>query len=99
MPRHSSGTVVIPKSVTPSRLEENFQDFILEEVDMEAINQLGKTKPHRYLRPHEWYVACFFWEVYSRVDTNGMPYDLGLAGEVQIYLERLQRNKLSNFKQ
>jgi len=44
------GVSVIPKSVTKSRIEENFQLQKLEKEDIEAIDALGKT-PKRYNVP------------------------------------------------
>mgnify|MGYP001120549155 FL=1 len=40
------GSIVIPKSVTPSRIEENFRvfDFSLADDEMEAINRLNKNR-------------------------------------------------------
>lgn len=52
------GTVVIPKSVTASRIEENFQDFVLEKADFEAINELSKNKHQRLISP-KWGVDVF----------------------------------------
>lgn len=43
------GTVVLPKSVTPSRIEANFEDFELAAEDMEKINKLDRN--HRYNFP------------------------------------------------
>ncbi|MGZ4313531.1 MAG: aldo/keto reductase, partial [Solirubrobacteraceae bacterium] len=47
------GSIVFPKSTTPSRIEENFElfDFALDDGDMEAIAALdkgedGRTGPH-----------------------------------------------------
>ncbi|KAI6778151.1 aldehyde reductase [Emericellopsis cladophorae] len=51
------GTVVLPKSVTPSRIEENFQQFELPESAMERINQLDKN--HRYNMPARLGVDVF----------------------------------------
>ena len=47
------GDIIFPKSVTPSRMKENFElfDFELDSEDMEAISTLdrgeqGRTGPH-----------------------------------------------------
>ncbi|CAO3676907.1 unnamed protein product [Umbelopsis vinacea] len=49
------GTSVIPKSITPSRLTENFQDFILEKEDFDKVSSLG-SRNRRYNDPgnEEW---------------------------------------------
>ncbi|EGY19449.1 Aldehyde reductase 1 like protein [Verticillium longisporum] len=51
------GTVVLPKSVTPSRIEENFQDFELPAAALERINKLDKN--HRYNMPARLGVDVF----------------------------------------
>lgn len=43
------GTVVLPKSVTPSRIAENFEDFQLPDAAFERINALDRN--HRYNVP------------------------------------------------
>ncbi|KAI9340975.1 NADP-dependent oxidoreductase domain-containing protein [Pilaira anomala] len=54
------GIVVIPKSVTPSRILENFQDFVLDQEDFDAIASLGKRNI-RYNDPgvRDWDVEIF----------------------------------------
>lgn len=48
--------VVIPKSVTPSRLKENFDlySFSLDENDMDALKGLDKGEAGRFLDPAKW---------------------------------------------
>jgi L-glyceraldehyde reductase len=43
------GTVVLPKSVTPSRIQANFHDFELPHDAFERISQLDRK--HRYNMP------------------------------------------------
>lgn len=43
------GTVVLPKSVTPSRIAENFEDFEIPAAAVEKLNALDKN--HRYNVP------------------------------------------------
>lgn len=47
------GLVVIPKTVTPARVEENSQvyDFVLSENEMKQIDQLGETHRRRFVNP------------------------------------------------
>ncbi|KAI8368715.1 NADP-dependent oxidoreductase domain-containing protein [Blakeslea trispora] len=54
------GVVVIPKSVTPSRILENFQDFVLSQEDFDAIASLG-SRNIRYNDPgvKEWSCSIF----------------------------------------
>ncbi|KAI9261457.1 NADP-dependent oxidoreductase domain-containing protein [Phascolomyces articulosus] len=54
------GVSVIPKSVTPSRIQDNFQDFILEKEDFDAVATLG-GRNIRYNDPgvEEWYCKIF----------------------------------------
>lgn len=51
------GTVVLPKSVTPSRIAENFEDFELPQDSFEKINALDKH--HRYNMPARLGVDVF----------------------------------------
>ncbi|KII94321.1 hypothetical protein PLICRDRAFT_101939 [Plicaturopsis crispa FD-325 SS-3] len=46
------GYTVIPKSVTPSRIESNFQDYILTDEEFEAISKIGRENPIRYNIPN-----------------------------------------------
>lgn len=41
---------VIPKSVTPSRIRDNFKEIELSKDDVDAINAIGKN-PKRYNVP------------------------------------------------
>lgn len=47
------GVVVLPKSVTPARIEKNYKLVKLDEEDMKVLNGLQKTKAKRFIKP-EW---------------------------------------------
>ncbi|KAI9730860.1 MAG: hypothetical protein M1834_005578 [Cirrosporium novae-zelandiae] len=46
------GTVVLPKSVTESRIQSNFQDFVLSDPDFQKLNSMDQHK--RYNFPSRW---------------------------------------------
>ncbi|KAL2215490.1 aldo-keto reductase [Thermoascus aurantiacus ATCC 26904] len=51
------GTAVLPKSVTPSRIESNLQDFIIPDEEFEALNKLDRH--YRFNFPVRWGVDIF----------------------------------------
>ncbi|KAJ5610535.1 hypothetical protein N7510_007254 [Penicillium lagena] len=51
------GSAVLPKSVTPSRIESNFQDFVIPDAEFEAINKLDRNERYNY--PFRWGVDIF----------------------------------------
>ncbi|KAK5189437.1 hypothetical protein LTR92_010637 [Exophiala xenobiotica] len=51
------GTVVLPKSVTPLRIESNFKGFVLPDAEFEELNRLDKHK--RFNLPFDWAVDIF----------------------------------------
>ncbi|KAK9477814.1 NADP-dependent oxidoreductase domain-containing protein [Lipomyces japonicus] len=51
------GQVVLPKSVTPARIEQNLKTVRLPDAEFEALNALEKHK--RYNFPKEWGVDIF----------------------------------------
>ena len=54
------GTIVIPKSVTPSRIEENFHvfDFELSPDQISVISALNRN--HRFTNPYSWWKVPYF---------------------------------------
>jgi L-glyceraldehyde reductase len=46
------GHSVIPKSVTPSRIQENFKEVELSNEDFEKIESIGKKEPRRFNIPY-----------------------------------------------
>ncbi|KAK1142827.1 hypothetical protein N8T08_007261 [Aspergillus melleus] len=51
------GTAVLPKSVTASRIESNFQDFVIPDAEFEALDKLERNE--RYSYPFRWGVDVF----------------------------------------
>ncbi|KAJ5891676.1 uncharacterized protein N7473_007904 [Penicillium subrubescens] len=51
------GSAVLPKSVTPSRIESNFQDFVIPDAEFEALNKLDRNERYNY--PFRWGVDVF----------------------------------------
>ncbi|KAF9888769.1 hypothetical protein FE257_008345 [Aspergillus nanangensis] len=51
------GTAVLPKSVTPSRIESNFQDFVIPPAEFEALNKLDRDQRYNY--PFRWGIDVF----------------------------------------
>lgn len=45
------GHSVIPKSVTPSRIHQNFQEIKISDEDVKAINEIGEKDPMRFNVP------------------------------------------------
>lgn len=45
------GHSVIPKSVTPSRIHQNFQEIKIDDEDVKAINGIGEKEPMRFNVP------------------------------------------------
>lgn len=46
------GHSVIPKSVTASRIQENFKEIELSQADFEKIESIGKKEPRRFNIPY-----------------------------------------------
>ncbi|KAL4787399.1 NADP-dependent oxidoreductase domain-containing protein [Aspergillus varians] len=51
------GTSVLPKSVTPSRIESNFQDFVIPDAEFETLNKLDRNQRYNY--PFRWGIDIF----------------------------------------
>ncbi|OCF36407.1 oxidoreductase [Kwoniella heveanensis BCC8398] len=64
------GFAVIPKSVTPSRIKSNFDDFELSDSDFEAINKIGQANQVRSNIP-------FVYNPSWPIDIFGTPEEKG----------------------
>lgn len=54
------GTIAIPKSVSPQRLEENIDVFDFEITDEEQKEIAALNRNHRFVNPVEWYGIPYF---------------------------------------
>ncbi len=48
------GHTVIPKSVTPARIRENFQEVDLDQQDIDRLNKIGREDKHRFNVPYTY---------------------------------------------
>ncbi|BGP56715.1 hypothetical protein JCM8202_005808 [Rhodotorula sphaerocarpa] len=57
------GHAIIPKSVTPSRIESNFKVVSLTDAEVQEINRIGEEKPQRFNIPYtyspQWPINVF----------------------------------------
>nr|KAJ3419578.1 hypothetical protein HK105_006784 [Polyrhizophydium stewartii] len=58
------GTQAIPKSVNPTRIEQNLQYFALSDADFKALSDLNKSRPAptRYVDPSGWWGVDIYSE-------------------------------------
>lgn len=51
--QYQRGVCVLPKSVTPARIQQNLKLVKLSEEDMKFISQMNGGKVHRFVKP-DW---------------------------------------------
>ncbi|KAK2807244.1 mitochondrial glycerol dehydrogenase Gld1 [Emmonsiellopsis sp. PD_5] len=64
------GHSVIPKSVTPSRIVENFKEIELSQEDIDTINDLGK-EPKRFNTPYAYYSPRWNINIFGEISEKG----------------------------
>ncbi|PGH04783.1 alcohol dehydrogenase (NADP+) [Blastomyces parvus] len=67
------GHSVIPKSVTPARIVENFKEIELSQEDIASINALGKV-PRRYNTPYAYYSPRWDINIFGEESEKGATH-------------------------
>ncbi|KAJ9191461.1 hypothetical protein DTO164E3_6428 [Paecilomyces variotii] len=72
------GHSVIPKSVTPSRIRENFKEIELQDDEFAAIESIGK-QPRRYNVPYASYKPRWPIEIFGEPEEKSAPHKVVLG--------------------
>ncbi|KAH9810563.1 NADP-dependent oxidoreductase domain-containing protein [Melampsora americana] len=72
------GVSLVPKSVTPSRIESNFKEIEISDSDYEAISNIGKGKEVRYNVPVT-YASSWLVNVFETEIEQSAPYKVNVV--------------------
>ncbi|OJD20258.1 hypothetical protein ACJ73_08408 [Blastomyces percursus] len=75
------GHSVIPKSVTPARIVENFKEIELSQEDIASINALGKV-PRRYNTPYAYYSPRWDINIFGEDLEKGATHNVILRSKL-----------------